>query len=349
MHSVLSNKTTMGRVRQVLRAPVFRSIPWVLFGAVFLPAVLTTAVGIVILALGTIPLYSAIALGVLTISFAVFVVSGASVTLGLLLRQNKLVRMQTEFIANASHELRTPLASIRMFVETLRMGRVKTPQETEECLAALEAETVRLSGLVERLLEFRTAESGALTVHNHARTSSSEALREAVKPFVQRPEVGERISVVAEEGVPDVDMDRAGFDQAMSNLVQNALTHGGDDGQVVASARSDEGGVAFEIRDSGPGVPVGDLRKIFHRFYRSSTTTESRIPGFGLGLSIVQRFARAHGGQVKVHNARHGGAVFTIWLPAASESGSGGGGDPGDNGNDSSNGHEREEPSEHHP
>ncbi len=307
----------MGRVRKALRAPVFRSIPWVLFGAVFIPAVLTTAVGIVILALGKIPLGGGIALGVLTICFAVFVVSGASVTLGLLLRQNKLARLQTEFIANASHELRTPLASIRMFVETLRMGRVRTDEDREECLKALEQETVRLSALVERLLEFRTSETGTSSLLTRQRVSATEALQAAVEPFAQRPDVGERISVVVQQDVGDVEVDLPGFDEAVSNLVQNALTHGGDDGQVVVTARSDDGGVAFEVRDSGPGVSVADLKKIFDRFYRAETTTESKIPGFGLGLSIVQRFAQTHGGQAKVDNAPHGGAVFSIWLPFA--------------------------------
>jgi len=324
----------MGRVRRALRAPVFRSIPWVLFGSVFIPAVLTTAVGIVILAMGTIPLSGAIALGVLTVSFAVFVVSGASVTLGLLLRQNKLARMQTEFIANASHELRTPLASIRMFVETLRLGRVKTPEDTETCLVALEQETVRLSILVERLLEFRTADAGDETRADRERMSSIRAIREAVAPFEQRPDVGDRISVVVEEGIPEVVVDRQGFIEAVSNLLQNALTHGGSDGQVVVTARPDDGGAAFEISDSGPGIAVRDLKKIFDRFYRTATTTESKIPGFGLGLSIVQRFAQTHGGQAMVHNASHGGAVFTIWLPAAPEGGDAPEGDDAPEGGD---------------
>jgi two-component system phosphate regulon sensor histidine kinase PhoR len=311
----------MGRVRMALRAPVFRSIPWVLFGAVFIPALLTTAVGIVILALGTIPLSGSIALGVVTVSFAVFVVSGASVTFGLLLRQNKLARMQTEFIANASHELRTPLASIRMFVETLRMGRVKTPEDTEACLVALEQETVRLSALVEQLLEFRTAESCHDMLADRERVSSILVIREAVAIFEQRPDIGERISVVVDKGVSDVVVDRPGFAEAISNLVQNALTHGGDDGQVVITARAADGGVSFEVIDSGPGVSARDRKRIFDRFYRASTTTESKIPGFGLGLSIVQRFARTHGGRATVDNAPHGGALFSIWLPAAPDSG----------------------------
>jgi two-component system phosphate regulon sensor histidine kinase PhoR len=296
---------------------VFRSIPWVLFGTVFIPALLTTAVGIVILAMGDIPLSGSIALGVLTVSFAVFVVSGASVTLGLLLRQNKLARMQTEFIANASHELRTPLASIRLFVETLRLGRVRTPEDIEDSLACLERETARLSALVEQLLEFRTAELRHTKPVERDRLSVEEAVRTILAPFVQRPNVGERISVVVDEDAGDVVVDSHGFNEALSNLVQNALTHGGANGQVVVTARATEGGVAFGVMDSGPGIAPRDLEKVFHRFYRGSTTTDSKIPGFGLGLSIVQRFAAAHDGEATVRNAPGGGAIFTIWLPAA--------------------------------
>ena len=102
-----------------LKPTIYRSIPWVLFGVVLMPAVATFAVGIVLLAIGSLP--SSIALGVLTVVFAVSTLTGGFITLGLLLHQNKLVRLQTEFIAHVSHELRTPLASIRMYVETLAL------------------------------------------------------------------------------------------------------------------------------------------------------------------------------------------------------------------------------------
>ncbi|MFH2005478.1 MAG: HAMP domain-containing sensor histidine kinase [bacterium] len=312
----MANPTTIDRVRQALRAPVLRSIPWVLFGAVFLPAVATTAVGIVILALGSLPLSGAIAVGVLTLCFAVFVVAGASVTLGLIFRQNRLARIQTEFIANASHELRTPLASIRMYVDTLRMGRVRSEEDTESCLLALDQETARLTALVEQLLDFRASTSGQAPDASRELVPADEAIRGAVAPFEARPEDGERISLVVEPELPRVHIGRTGFDEAISNLIQNALTHGGRNGHVVITARVDHEGVAFDVRDSGPGVPARDLGKVFERFHRSASTTESKIPGFGLGLSIVKRFADGHGGRATVRNGPSNGAIFTLWLPA---------------------------------
>ncbi len=295
---------------------MFRSIPWVVFGAVFIPALLTTVVGIVILALGTIPLGGSIALGVLTICFAIFVVSGASVTLWLLRRQNELTLLQTEFVANVSHELRTPLASIRMFVETLRMGRVRSPRETEECLDALEQETARLSDLVERLLAFRTSERCDPFLTNRDKIAPADALDTALTPLLRQPDTGRRISLSVEERLPRVEIHPSAFSEAISNLVRNALTHGGD-GPVLVAARASEGGVTFEVKDHGPGVAPREVKKVFERFYRASTTTESRVPGFGLGLSIVQHFAQSHGGRATAQNLQEGGALFSIWLPAA--------------------------------
>jgi two-component system OmpR family sensor kinase len=118
-----------------------------------------------------------------------------------------------------------------------------------------------------------------------------------------------------------VAVSRDGFREALSNLIENALTHGGAAGPVVVSARVQAGGVAVSVRDSGPGISDKDQKKIFSRFYRAQSTTESKVAGFGLGLSIVGRFARDHGGQVDVESAPGQGAVFTLWLPAAGSDG----------------------------
>ncbi len=301
--------------KRVLKPTIFRSIPWILFAVVLLPALFTTAVGILVLVFGDAPGF--IALGVLTISFAVFAVSGGFITLGLVLRQNKLTRMQTEFIANVSHELRTPLSSIRMYTETLRLGRVRSEEEREECLAALQSESERLSALVEQLLTFRRADSGASGRHPRDSVSLAELVQEVTRPYLARTDLSNRLSVVIEPALPQVDVSREGFREALTNLIENALTHGGVSGPVVVSVRVQAGGVAVSVRDSGPGINEKDQQKIFSRFYRAQSTTESKVAGFGLGLSIVNRFARDHGGQVEVESAPGQGAVFTLWLPVA--------------------------------
>lgn len=303
--------------KPALRPAIYRSIPWILFGVVLMPAVATTAVGILVLVLGDVP--GSIALGILTICFAVFALAGTFITLGLLHRQNKLTRYQTEFIANVSHELRTPLASIRMYVDTLRLGRVRSDAERDECLAALDKETARLSLLVEQLLGFRMSSSGAARQVGRELLPVKELVEEVTVPFAQRPGQGARLSVVVEPALPPLLLSRSGFGEALSNLIQNALTHGGATGPVVVTARADHEGVAISVRDSGPGLSAKEQKKVFERFYRGKHTTDAQVPGFGLGLSLVQRFAKDHEGTVTVKSAPGQGSIFTLWIPATGE------------------------------
>jgi two-component system phosphate regulon sensor histidine kinase PhoR len=303
--------------KRVLKPTIFRSIPWILFAVVLLPALFTTAVGILVLVFGDAPGF--IALGILTISFAVFAVSGGFIALALVIRQNRLTRMQTEFIANVSHELRTPLASIRMYTETLRLGRVRSDQEREQCLQALQTESERLSALVEQLLTFRSADSGSSGQQPREVVAVEKLVREATGLYQARPDLAERLSVVIEPALPPVEVSPAGFQEALSNLLENALTHGGV-GPLVVTARAQRAGVAVSVRDSGPGISDKEQKKIFDRFYRARSTTDGQAAGFGLGLSIVDRFARDHGGQVELESAPGQGAIFTIWLPASERS-----------------------------
>lgn len=296
------------------KPPVSRAIPWILFGVVLMPAVATTAVGIVVLVLGNVP--GAITLGVLTITFAIFMVAGAFITLGLQHRQNKLARLQAEFIANVSHELRTPLSSIRMYVETLQMRRFHSDVERDELLAALDSEASRLTQLVQRILTFRHADSGAAAREQRTTAPAATLLDDALAPFRVRPDVAQRLRVHQAEDLPPLHVSEEGFRDALSNLVQNALTHGGD-GPVTVTSRAEAEGVALSVRDEGPGISKRDQKRIFKRFERGHSTTESQVAGFGLGLSIVQRFARDHGGRVSLESEPGRGAELTLWLPAA--------------------------------
>jgi signal transduction histidine kinase len=300
-----------------MKPAVYKSIPWLLFGAVMIPTVATTAVGILILALGE--LSRDIALGVLTLCFAMFALAGTFITLGLLSRQNRLTRLQADFIKHVSHELRTPLASIRMYAETLRLERVRSPAERDACLAALDRETARLSTLVEQILDFRR--SGRTPDGAEPVPAEPDALaQEVLAPLLQRADLGSRLSLVAGPALPRVAVNTEGFREALSNLVQNALTHGGD-GPVVVTVRADDGGVAIDVTDLGPGVPARDQKRIFERFVRGSSTTRSGIPGLGLGLSLVKAFAETHHGRATVRSAPGKGSTFTIWLPVASPAG----------------------------
>jgi signal transduction histidine kinase len=251
---------------------------------------------------------------VLTLCFAVFTLAGTFVTFGLLHRQNRLTRLQADFIAHVSHELRTPLASIRMYAETLRLGRVHSSEERDACLAALEQETARLSTLVEHILEFRRTNRAARP--EALAPVALDALAKAVlEPLRRRPDLESRLTLVTEPALPRVAVDPEGFRETLTNLVQNALTHGGS-GPVIVTVRADGTGVAVDVRDQGPGIPARDRKRIFERFVRgSTTTTRSGIPGLGLGLALVKAFAESHRGQVGVKSTPGCGCTFTLRLP----------------------------------
>jgi two-component system phosphate regulon sensor histidine kinase PhoR len=301
-------------VRPAFKPPINRAVPWLIFGAVLMPALATTVVGIVILALWSVP--RDIVLGVLTLVFSAFALAGSILAVTMLWRQHRLARMQAEFVAHVSHELRTPLASIRMYVDTLRLGRVTSPRETEEFLGALARETARLSALVEQLLGFRAASLG--TAGPREAAVPGDLLRETLEPFRHDPSVGVRLTITIEPGLPGVLVDREAFRGAIANLVRNAVAYGGD-GEIAVTARLVEGRVSFEVRDRGPGIPQDEQRRIFKRFERGSATADRGIPGLGLGLALVKQFADAHGGQVTLDSAPGRGSTFAIGLPPAGE------------------------------
>ncbi|MDX9723142.1 MAG: HAMP domain-containing sensor histidine kinase [Myxococcota bacterium] len=295
--------------RQLLR--IYRSIPWLVFGVVLMPAVATFVVGILLIALWDAP--GDLALGILTLVFAVFVVTGGILSLTLLLRQNRLLRAQESFIANVSHELRTPLASIRMCAETLKLGRFDNEDEHELCLRDLEHETRRLTLLVEQLLGVRGRSS-----MSRGTILPEDAAERALSSFRRNPEHAQRLSLMVEPALPALAVDAESLHEALCNLIDNALKHG-EDGPVVVTVRAERRGVAFAVRDSGPGIEEQDLERLFQRFERGERALEQGIPGLGLGLSIVQACAREHGGQLSASPAAKRGLIVTLYLPAEEE------------------------------
>lgn len=294
---------------------IYKGLPWLILGSVIVPALATATVGILMLAFwdgGR-----DIAFGILTICFAVFMVAGAGITLHLLFRQNKLAVLQASFMSNVSHELRTPLSSIRMFTETLKLGRVNSEEERQKCLDALEMETQHLSFLVERLLDFRK-QTGAKGGEDRECVSPEELMRAVVDSY--SPMAKNRLQFLAEPELPSINVNQDEAFDALSNLVKNALSHGGD-GIVVVTVRSDAEGVAFHVRDTGPGIDAKEQKNIFKRFYRANeretSLKEREVSGFGLGLAIVKSFVHSHDGTVSLKSVMGRGTTFTIWLPAS--------------------------------
>jgi two-component system OmpR family sensor kinase len=216
---------------------------------------------------------------------------------------------QRRFVADASHELRTPVAVIRGNTELLSSGRVQGA-DAEESLAMIDGEARRMTRLLDDLLAlarfegperrpFQPLHIGAslFEVSSRARTlADREVVVTACDAWVA--------------GDPDL------LDRALVNLVKNAIAHTAPGGHITLACDADERSVRVSVTDDGPGVPAGDLQRVFDRFYRAPGQPRSREEGgAGLGLAITRKLIELHGGTVTAENVEPHGAKFTVELP----------------------------------
>jgi signal transduction histidine kinase len=238
-------------------------------------------------------------------------VSRLAVTLNeMLARLQAAVEHERRFLADASHELRTPLALLRTELD-LALRRPRSREELESALRSAAEETQRLSRLAEDLLLIARADQGSLPVRLEV-AAAGDLLADAAARFTSRASgLGRQLRV--EETTLQIDADPQRVGQALVNLVDNALTHG--HGTVELAATERNGLVELHVRDNGSGFPDDFSSRAFDRFSRAD---EARSRGgSGLGLSIVELVARAHGGAVGLGNSQSGGADVWIALPRA--------------------------------
>jgi signal transduction histidine kinase len=215
---------------------------------------------------------------------------------------------ERRFVADASHELRTPLASLRTELE-LALRRERSHEELEAALRSAAEETDRLSQLAEDLLVLARAEEGKMPVRRE-RLTAVDLLGGVRERFARRAaEAGRPLDVHVEDGLA-VNVDRLRVEQALGNLVENALRHGR--GRILLEARASTGRVELHVQDEGEGFSPGFLRSAFEPFSRSDSARSSQ--GAGLGLAIVDVIARAHGGAAHAANL-DGGADVWLVLP----------------------------------
>jgi signal transduction histidine kinase len=261
--------------------------------------------------------------GVLLGLFYLVLAIGVVYTGRTLYREAKLSRLKTDFVSLVSHELRTPLTSIRMFIETLAMGRVKEPAQTQQVLELLSKETERLSAMIERVLDWARIESGKRTYERKVLPVKTlvDASLDAFR--AQRLTSPVQLTADVDEGLPAVDVDREAMAGAVLNLLQNAFKYSGDEKRIRLKARRDDGGVAIDVEDFGVGIAAKHLRRIFDRFYRVDNLLTRKTEGSGLGLAIAKRIVESHGGKISVRSELGKGSCFTIHLPKATGSAQG--------------------------
>ncbi len=248
------------------------------------------------------------------------IVAASLLAVRAVMREVRLARMKSDFVSNLSHELRTPLTSLRMFVETLREGRVKDEAEVKECLDVVAQETDRLQSLVERVLQFASFTRGRAPIELKS-ADAGDVARRAVALFQKRAEAAQAsIELAVEDPLPESIIDRDAILQVFLNLLDNAVKYAGHNGgKIRVGVRpGGSGGVVIEVEDDGPGVPEKERELVFEEFYRGDETLSRRVEGTGIGLAVARRIVLAHGGRIDVaRSERLGGAHFRVLLPGA--------------------------------
>ena len=293
-------------MKRTLPLKTYSSVPWIIAFCALLSSIANLITGIIVLA--TFQTGGDIALGILIIVFAVWGIVGSILALVFIVKQNRYNLSQANFIAQVSHELRTPLTSIRLYADTLKMHRFKDEAEENELIDQMDSEIARLERLTEQILDSRLQKL-AKDIYS---IDVAETLDQAIQPFRNNPDNDGRLDIQVEEGLPRIRVDEDDFINMASNLIRNALTHGA--GIVHITLKREDDRCKLIVRDEGKGIDPEMREKIFEPFERGTQTTESGIPGFGLGLSIVRDFARQYGAEIDVDNDPAGGAVFTVLM-----------------------------------
>lgn len=245
-------------------------------------------------------------LGLLMLAAALMTVAVAQ-----LRREAELARVRAEWIASVSHELRTPLAQIRLYQDTIRLGRTRTADEHAWALAQVDRETTRLSHLVEKVLTFSSFGRDSGPAPQPADVSAET--HRIVEEF--RPLAASRQATIetAIDHVPPVALRRDALRHILLNLLDNAVKYGPTGQTVRVAVHRAAAEVYLSVADQGPGVAPTERAAVWRAFARGATVSDQG--GSGIGLTIVREVAVQHGGRAWVEDAPDGGARFVVALP----------------------------------
>jgi signal transduction histidine kinase len=226
-----------------------------------------------------------------------------------------LARLKSDFVSNVSHELRTPLALIRLYAETLELGRISTAGKHQQYYEIIRKESERLSSLINNILDFSRIEAGKKE-YSFRETDVADLVRNTLESYrFEIEQNGFQFEQKIDNNLPPLHVDREAIARSLLNLVNNAVKYSAAEKYLLVHLYRRNDKVNLEVVDHGIGIPVKEQVKIFEKFYRVGDPLVHNTKGSGLGLSLVRHIVQAHGGVLAVESAPGRGSKFIITLP----------------------------------
>jgi two-component system phosphate regulon sensor histidine kinase PhoR len=239
--------------------------------------------------------------------------SGSLLLVQDLTRVRRLETVRRDFISNLSHELRTPLASLKALTETLQDGALDDPPAARHFIDQIQIETDALTQMATELLELSRIESGRLSLDLKPVSAYDLLSSACARMQLQAERAGLSLRVECADNLPKVKIDSQRLEQVLVNLIHNAVKFTKPGGEVVLEAGAITGAIRFAVRDSGIGIPVEDVPRIFERFYRVDKSRSGG--GTGLGLSIAKHIVETHKGRIWAESMERRGSTFYFTIP----------------------------------
>jgi signal transduction histidine kinase len=246
---------------------------------------------------------------------SLMIIGGLVLTKHMVSKEMAVAKLKSDFVSNVSHELRTPLALIRLYAETLELGRITTKEKKHQYYRIIRKESERLTALINNILDFSRIEAGRKE-YEFRETDIADLVRNTLDSYrYQIEQQGFALEESIDPDLPAVRVDREAIARALVNLVNNALKYSQDEKYLGVKLYRDNGSVKLEVADHGIGIARRDQIKIFEKFYRAGDPLVHNTKGSGLGLSLVRHITEAHGGEIEVESSPGTGSKFIMSLP----------------------------------
>ena len=230
-------------------------------------------------------------------------------------REMELAQLKSDFVSNVSHELRTPLSLIRMFGETLEMGRVTSEDKKKEYYSTIVRESERLTGLVNNVLNFSRMESGRKEFHLAELDLNPIVVKVVGQYEAHMEHLGFAVHIELADALPLIMADEEAVSEALLNILDNAMKYSATEKSIRVATDTTNESVFVEVEDHGIGIALSEQSKIFEKFYRTSSGLAHQARGSGLGLTLVRHIMDAHNGKVSVKSQLGAGSMFRLSFP----------------------------------